>query len=671
MPRVLPVVRITPRKSIPGAAGENGVGVPAGGTIGQVLAKNSGTDYDTEWVAPSSGSGSPGGSDTQVQFNDGGSFGGDAGLVFNKTTNKLTGAGDLELTSTDTADGTKRLLVSSYERAVSPTHYGEILRADWKAADAKIAIAFRDDFTNPGTPVSKGWLLAHDYLQYTDAAYTKSFVDANVNTGTDRITITSHGFTNADRVKLWSTTSLPTGIAHLQQYYAKVIDANTIELYRESGLTNIINITTAASGGTHYIANVTLGNNPHKHMSLEVTDSTGALQTRLEFPYDKDSTWIKVVDADFVLTGGKKVQLTGENGINKDVTFGIDETDVYTRWALRQDATTESGSNVGSDFKIVRFSDAGVALDSPITIKRSTGLITTSGDIEVNGQNIDLDSPSTASVIIDRNASTNFASNIWRTNGSDQWTAGLRNDSTNNLYIRDNINGVNIIQAAQGATPTLTLGGSWRFSNAVVPASSDGAALGSTTLMWSDLFLASGAVINFNNGNYTITHSAGLLTLNGAFSIGTSNALTAGTIELGHATANTLSASGGVLSIEGVVIPSISSTNTLTNKRITPRTGTTTSSATPTINTDNVDFYSLTAQTVDITSFTTNLSGTPTEGQKLWIAITGTAARAITWGASFEASTVALPTTTVSTNRLDVGFVWNTVTSKWRCVATC
>lgn len=33
---------------------------------------------------------SPGGSDTYVQFNDGGSFGGDSGLVFNKTTNDLT-----------------------------------------------------------------------------------------------------------------------------------------------------------------------------------------------------------------------------------------------------------------------------------------------------------------------------------------------------------------------------------------------------------------------------------------------------------------------------------------------------------------------------------------------------------------------------------------------------
>jgi len=116
-------------------------------------------------------------------------------------------------------------------------------------------------------------------------------------------------------------------------------------------------------------------------------------------------------------------------------------------------------------------------------------------------------------------------------------------------------------------------------------------------------------------------------------------------------------------------LSTLAGVETFTNKRITFRTETTTSSATPTINTDNVEFYSLTAQAENITSFTTNLSGTPTERQTLWIAITGTAARTIAWGTSFEASTVALPTTTVTTARLDVGFVWNTVTSKWRCIA--
>lgn len=43
---------------ISGTNGTNGVGVPAGGTAGQVLSKIDGTDYNTEWVTPSGGGGS-------------------------------------------------------------------------------------------------------------------------------------------------------------------------------------------------------------------------------------------------------------------------------------------------------------------------------------------------------------------------------------------------------------------------------------------------------------------------------------------------------------------------------------------------------------------------------------------------------------------------------------
>lgn len=141
-------------------------------------------------------------------------------------------------------------------------------------------------------------------------------------------------------------------------------------------------------------------------------------------------------------------------------------------------------------------------------------------------------------------------------------------------------------------------------------------------------------------------------------------------IELGHATDTTISRSAaGVIAVEGVVIPSISSTNTLTNKRITKRITTEASSATPTINTDNCDIHKITALAVNITSMTTNLSGTPTDGQMLAIQITGTGARTITWGAGFESSTVTLPSTTIGTNRLDALFIRNTANNTWRCIA--
>ena len=37
-------------KGVAGAKGDDGEGVPAGGSAGQVLAKVDGTDYNTEWV---------------------------------------------------------------------------------------------------------------------------------------------------------------------------------------------------------------------------------------------------------------------------------------------------------------------------------------------------------------------------------------------------------------------------------------------------------------------------------------------------------------------------------------------------------------------------------------------------------------------------------------------
>lgn len=188
--------------------------------------------------------------------------------------------------------------------------------------------------------------------------------------------------------------------------------------------------------------------------------------------------------------------------------------------------------------------------------------------------------------------------------------------------------------------------------------------LNSSVWSWSIQILIAPAVLNMETGTNAATWTWSAI-------VGTT-LTTSWNVELWHASDTTLSrVSAWVVAIEWVNIVTTSSTNTLTNKRITPRVSSETSSATPTINTDNVDAHSITALSAAITSMTTNLSWTPTNFQKLIVRIKddGTA-RAIAWGASFEAKWVALPTTTVISKVLTVWFIYDTVTSKWGCVAS-
>jgi len=111
-------------------------------------------------------------------------------------------------------------------------------------------------------------------------------------------------------------------------------------------------------------------------------------------------------------------------------------------------------------------------------------------------------------------------------------------------------------------------------------------------------------------------------------------------------------------------------TDNLSNKRITKRVVTQTSNTTPyTINTDVTDVYHVTGQSTTPVNFA-NPSGTPVDGDTLRISMTGTTTIGLTWGTTFESSgNVLLPAATAGTTRLDMGFVYNAETSKWRIVA--
>lgn len=103
-------------------------------------------------------------------------------------------------------------------------------------------------------------------------------------------------------------------------------------------------------------------------------------------------------------------------------------------------------------------------------------------------------------------------------------------------------------------------------------------------------------------------------------------------------------------------------TDTLTNKRITARVQSTTSTATFTFNFDSDDIGVITAQAAGLTVTT---SGTPTSMQPFVLCVkdNGTA-RAITWNGIFVAIGVTLPTTTVVNKHTYVSGYYNTTAAK-------
>ena len=70
-------------------------------------------------VSAGGGGGTPGGSDTQIQFNDSSAFGGDADLTWNKTTNVMTVTGDVNLSDGGTYTTTLQTITPTAARTIS------------------------------------------------------------------------------------------------------------------------------------------------------------------------------------------------------------------------------------------------------------------------------------------------------------------------------------------------------------------------------------------------------------------------------------------------------------------------------------------------------------------------------------------------------------------------
>jgi hypothetical protein len=145
----------------------------------------------------------------------------------------------------------------------------------------------------------------------------------------------------------------------------------------------------------------------------------------------------------------------------------------------------------------------------------------------------------------------------------------LRYGTAGNIFF--SVSGSN---AAEGAG-YVTFPNGMIVTGEIQPSANDASALGDATHNFSDLFLATGALLNYANGNVVVTHSSGILTM--------------GTGELRITTPGTNSAS----------VPTLGSTSTLTNKTLTSPTITN-----PTVTTGSFTSPALTTPTIGVATGT-------------------------------------------------------------------
>lgn len=141
--------------------------------------------------------------------------------------------------------------------------------------------------------------------------------------------------------------------------------------------------------GAHWEAND--GLSVHGHWSIEVPDSTGAVQTRFEVPFTNqevpdgsktlgvDVTNIRTNLCDFTVraTNGQVLRIGAGNSHNKDILLSVssDRATSGRRWAIRADNTTEAGGNVGTEWQLLRYDDAGNFLGTALHVRRSDGRV--------------------------------------------------------------------------------------------------------------------------------------------------------------------------------------------------------------------------------------------------------------------------------------------------------
>jgi hypothetical protein len=155
--------------------------------------------------------------------------------------------------------------------------------------------------------------------------------------------------------------------------------------------------------------------------------------------------------------------------------------------------TSTGNLGIGTSSPYAKLSVVGETVSEYFTATSTTATSTIAGNLRVNN-NLQVGN---SSIYIRSNATSTFDGGI---------------DLSDGCFAVD---GVCIGAGGSGANTALSNLSAVAINTSLISDTDNTDALGSASIGWSDLFLGSGAVVNFNNGDVTLTHAADALTLAG------------------------------------------------------------------------------------------------------------------------------------------------------------
>ena len=337
----------------------------------------------------------------------------------------------------------------------------------------------------------------------------------------------------------WVTQSGGGGTGDMTQFYLEdddgtevTIDNNKEVKFIGSGITTNWTDTSTGNDGDPYDLTFTVDAAQTGITSLLATDIKIGEddQTKIDFETADTINFYAGNEKQLVLTDGALTP--GTNAILDLGTDALEFKDGYFDGTLEVDNLTIGGAQ-GTDGQVLTSTGSGVAwedasggggsvsgntfatdlkigrdahnlidftTDDEITFRVGDAdgvVMKASGEIEATELDI------SGAIAMNSDQKLSFGHSSTFLEGSSSGT-NLMLFGQSSIFFRVNLSTVLMVNASE-----------FQFTVPPVPVSSDATALGSASKMWSDLFLASGGVVNFNNGDVTLTHSANTLTVGG------------------------------------------------------------------------------------------------------------------------------------------------------------